>query len=482
MSPRSILLVVHALPPDEASGTPLVTYGYATALAADGWSVTVLSLGPDAPPWDELRVEHQAGEPFDRVPVQPVTAAGSVWTVDAPSQPWTPTPARAGAPRRADPADAVGALLGRLRPDVVHVVDNVHLPLSIPEVAHRRGIAVVRTVSCAEDLCALIAPVSPCSGPDGFCPAPITVEHCADCVASVGDAAWIGFATTGVPVVDEHRHRHLERLLATKRARAVAHFTDVYDRVVFASTAFRAYFERTLPLDPWRTRVVPMGVDLPAAVGGGAGPAGAETTGGPVGTRTAGGPGTGEPGGVAGAAPGPLRLLLAAVGDRAKGLEAVVDAFTHEELAGRDDWRLVLAGGGDRSLFGPLLGDRRVTDHGSYTPGELPGLLAAADVGLSTSVFETFHRVTREYLAAGLAVVGSGAFGITDVVVPGGNGLRFDHGEPRSLRRAVLALLDDRALVQRLQAGARATAIRSVADEVADLQALYAEVLDRKLR
>nr|MDA8267314.1 glycosyltransferase family 1 protein [Actinomycetota bacterium] len=91
--------------------------------------------------------------------------------------------------------------------------------------------------------------------------------------------------------------------------------------------------------------------------------------------------------------------------------------------------------------------------------------------------FETYHRVTREYLAAGLAVVGSTAFGITDIVVPGANGLSFDHAEPGSLVRAVTALADDRLLLSRLQSGARATAIRSVAEEVDDLQALYRQLV-----
>lgn len=171
----------------------------------------------------------------------------------------------------------------------------------------------------------------------------------------------------------------------------------------------------------------------------------------------------------------PLRLLLLAAADPAKGIAAVVRAFRDPVLAGRDDWRLVLAGGGDRSAFGPLLSDPRVHDHGPYHPAQLAALLAGADVGLSTSVFETFHRVTREYLAAGLPVVGARTFGIVDVVVDGHNGLLFEHRVPGALAQAVVRLLDDRALVGRLADGARATPLRSVDDEVDDLQVLYDE-------
>lgn len=469
---RSILLVAHALPPQETTGTPLATYGYATALAEAGWAVTVVVASPDAPPWDALRVVRRAGEFFDRVPVRPLTRFGSMWTLDAPTQPGPvplpPTALLSAGALGDDPTLATKVLLRQIAAQVVHIVDNVNLPLAIPEAAHHAGIPVVRTVSCAEDLCAFVAPVSSCSGPSGFCAPPLSIERCATCVGATSGAPWSDLARTGQPVADEQHRQRVRRLLAAKRARAVRHFSEVYDRVVFASERFRSYFEETLPLDPERVRVIPMGIDVvgkstehsahrvpeaDAPLGAGAGPAAG--------------------------APAPLTFLLAAIGDPAKGIDAVVTAFSHPELSGRSDWRLVLAGGGNRSLYGPLLCDPRVSDHGPYHPAELPQLLGRADVGLSTSVFETFHRVTREYLVGGLPVVGSSAFGITDVVVHGRNGLLFDHAESGSLRRAVVALLSDRAMVGRLAAGARATPVRSVADEVEELQAIYSELIDR---
>ena len=99
------------------------------------------------------------------------------------------------------------------------------------------------------------------------------------------------------------------------------------------------------------------------------------------------------------------------------------------------------------------------------------------DVGLSTSYFETFHRVTREYLLAGRPVIGSHAFGIPDIVRSGRNGLLFDHREPGSLTRAVLSVLDDRALLATLAAGARTTRVRSTDDEADELAALYRDLV-----
>jgi glycosyltransferase involved in cell wall biosynthesis len=107
----------------------------------------------------------------------------------------------------------------------------------------------------------------------------------------------------------------------------------------------------------------------------------------------------------------------------------------------------------------------------------LPVLLADADVGLSPSQFETFHRVTREYLFAGIPVIGSSAFGIPEAVQHGVNGLLFDHADQNSLRRSVLAVLDDPALLIDLTAGAGGTIIRTVAQEVDDLVELYGECL-----
>lgn len=450
--PGTALLVVHALPPAEASGTPLAAAGYARELAARGWLVVVATADPAAPPWSALRVTRRAGEDFFRLPLRPVSYRGLPWPLDAPLQPAAAVPPPLGADG-ADLAACLWAVFGRLRPDVVHIVDTVDLPLAVGEIAHRAGIPVVRTVACAEDLCARIAPVSPRSGPSGFCPAPITPERCAACLAASADPAWARFAAGSAPGVERRRRAEAEGLLRAKRTRTVASFDEVYDRVVFASAAFRAYFEQTLPLDPARTAVVPMGVDLPSGP-----PVG------PAGTPAAADPSE------------PLRFVLAANADPAKGVAAVVDAFLHPDLARRDDWRLVLAGGGERRAFGPLGTDPRVTDRGPYAPAELAGILAAADVGLSTSVFETFHRVTREYLAAGLAVVGSTAFGIGDVVTDGYNGLIFDHADPGSLRRALLRLLDDRTLAAQLRRGALATPIRTVAEEVDDLVALYDEV------
>jgi glycosyltransferase involved in cell wall biosynthesis len=154
----------------------------------------------------------------------------------------------------------------------------------------------------------------------------------------------------------------------------------------------------------------------------------------------------------------------------------LVDTFLSPEVLERDDFRLELFGGGREELIDELLAvNPNVRWHGAYRLEDLPELLDGIDVGLSTSRFETFHRVTREYLFAGLPVIGSTAFGIPEIVHDGVNGLLFDHEESGSMLRAVLSCLNDRALLARLTQGARDTSIKSVREEVEELEALYRE-------
>ncbi len=445
-----LLYLVHSLPPEEHTGTPLVAYGYAHTLAARGFEVTVAY--PTAAPtsWN-LVPERWDGEPFDRVVVPITRLRGEHWAIEAAS----------GA--MVDTADASRGFMDLLRlvgPDLVHVVNNVHLPLNWPELARQQGIAVVRSVTCAEDLCGLITPVSPRSGPAGYCQAPLTPDGCARCVEAHRTASGGAMAPAGN---GEDRRRRLVGPLQRKRARSAFQYRAVFDRVVFGTPGFRHYFEQTLPLDPAKVRVIETGMERS-----------------PWSSRANGGP-DGNPGfaPLPSEQPGqPVTFCLAAALGTMKGFDAVAEVFTGAGLIGRDDYRLVLLGGGDEDLVRPMLAaNPKISWHGPYRSEELPGLLAGVDVGLSPSYFETFHRVTREYLLAGRPVIGSRAFGIPDIVRPGRNGLLFDHRHAGSLGRAVTTLLDDRDLLATLAAGARATVVRTADEEADELAALYREVL-----
>jgi glycosyltransferase involved in cell wall biosynthesis len=434
-------------------------------MAARGHEVTVAYPNISASSWT-LTPQRRPGEAFDRVVVPSTSFTGPFWSIEAASDVPSTDPR---------PGDAFLDLLRRVQPDLVHVVNNVNLPLDYPELAKAEGIPVVRSVTCAEDLCGLIAPVSPRSGRRGYCSPPVTPEHCARCVAAVfADPSHRAGVTPGrsarTSAGDEDgEHLALMAKLSRKRARTAEQYLRVFDRTVFATAAFRHYFEQTIPLDPVRVRVIEMGIDPSPRQEPSPEVASA------LSALSAGLPGREDP---SVSSSGPVMLCLAATLDPAKGIDTVVAAFTDPQLVDRDDYRLCLLGGGNESLVAPLVDTNpNIIMLGAYRPEDLPEFLAHMDVGLSTSGFETFHRVTREYLLAGLPVIGSRAFGIPDIVHPGKNGLLFDSTDAASLVRAVVSLLDDRARLAELTEGARSTLVRSCEEEADDLAAVYEEVL-----
>jgi glycosyltransferase involved in cell wall biosynthesis len=438
-TPPTVFYLVHALPPEEDTGTPLLAAGYAAEMGRRGWRVVVLYSSNDVVEWASVAPRHHADEAFTRIAVPPSPTRAEQWPLEAPHNVVGP----------ASPATVIfEKALTEYRPDLVHVVDNVDLPLDWPDRAVALGVPVVRTVSCTEDLCGLIPPVSPVSDSVGYCLPPLTPERCARCLLSTG--LFTRFQTD--PRDEGSRSRRLIELLERKRARMTTQYAETFSKVIFSSRGFRAYFERSAPLDPARVAIIPLGLD-------------------PV-------PGQRREH-IDHAEGAPLVFGYAGTLGRAKGLDVVAAAFLHPSLMERDDYRLLIFGGGDESVIAELLErNPRVHWSGSYQPDELPTLLSRIDVGLSTSRFETFHRVTREYLFSGVPVIGSTAFGIPEIVRHGLNGLLFDHADPASFLRAVVECLENPELVARLTAGAQATTIRSVGEEVDDLVALYDEVIE----
>jgi len=307
-------------------------------------------------------------------------------------------------------------------------------------------------------LCGCIQPAFP-APPAVVCPSPITPGQCAEC-------CFRGLATVTFKDGTYSAHQVLqelsalrsgsvaefERHLVAKRELARRTFARCYDRIVFQSQSFREFFERSLPLQPDRTLVIPQGLDLKLEQ-----PPPLQRTGGPV------------------------RFLHIGALNVQKGGGDIANVFSHAALLGRNDYELNLYGTGEERVLGDLLArNPRVHYRGGFETGQLPGILRSADVGLSPSRFETFHRVTREYLISGLPVIGSTAFGIPDVVRTGENGVVFEAGDVEGFRRAVVSVLDDRPYLARLTTGARATRVRTKEEEIDDLLAQYNSIVSAK--
>jgi glycosyltransferase involved in cell wall biosynthesis len=87
--------------------------------------------------------------------------------------------------------------------------------------------------------------------------------------------------------------------------------------------------------------------------------------------------------------------------------------------------------------------------------GDVPGVLASADVFVLSSRSEGFPVSILEAMAAGLPVVATDVGGIAESVIDGETGLLVPPGDPGALAAALDRLLADSALRQRLGAAGR---------------------------
>jgi glycosyltransferase involved in cell wall biosynthesis len=169
---------------------------------------------------------------------------------------------------------------------------------------------------------------------------------------------------------------------------------------------------------------------------------------------------------VPGAAPSsPAQRCLLAVGRLVprKGFDRAIRA-----LAGIPDAELLIAGGPEQALlFADPEAERlrktaeehgvadRVTLLGAVHRPDMPRLMSAADLMLSTPRYEPFGIVPIEAMACGTPVVATAVGGQLDTVVPGVTGALVPVTEGPELAAAVRRLLDDPGQLARLGARGR---------------------------
>ncbi len=171
---------------------------------------------------------------------------------------------------------------------------------------------------------------------------------------------------------------------------------------------------------------------------------------------------------------GPVRFLFTGGADPMKGLPVLLEAV--RSLPQDGTWTLDLYGveAVRRAL------PKGVTLHPPYAPGEVEGILSSHDVLLLPSVArETHSLVTREALAAGLAVVCSDAPGPEEAVQHGVNGFVVPAGEPRPLATAIARLARDRSLVARMRSVGLVAPTRAFSDQVDGLEQMFLDLVPR---
>jgi glycosyltransferase involved in cell wall biosynthesis len=446
---RRVLLVAHAIHPEETSGVPLACATLARGLLERGHEVAVLTPAPIAPgAAPALEVGREPGGLL-RLRMRSWRAPSALGVV---TTGWDG--AGAGRPGDAELLAALRRVLARFAPGVAHVLDLVGLPPRVVDAIWAIRVPILRTVSSFEDLCGNIAPAYGCDTARGEpCAPPYAPRRCARFVAELRATmrtgrAWALEEPLEVSALETER---FAAALTAKRARAVVEFRERYAAVVFPSEGARRSFEEAIPLDGRRVAVVPPGVVRPS-------PAEGSDLGGGLGAR-------------------PLRVAWIGVGEHNKGADLVVAAWRDPRLAAASDVELVTAGHGEREPL-RLLATHcpNVIELGPLSPDARDQLVASASLGLVTSRFETYHRVTREFLAAGVPVVTTPALGVLDVVRHGENGWLASGFSAQEVAEALVGCVRDPARLERLRQGARATNVPTPTDELDAYESIYEEL------
>ncbi|HET7296879.1 MAG TPA: glycosyltransferase family 4 protein [Gemmatimonadales bacterium] len=182
-------------------------------------------------------------------------------------------------------------------------------------------------------------------------------------------------------------------------------------------------------------------------------------------------------------------LLTVARLDRHKGVDTVIRALPSIVARFPDVHYAVAGSGAEREALEKLAHQSGIADHvrflGGVTERDLPALynLGSVYVGASRIAnrigVEGFGISLVEASACGLPVVAGNSGGIPDAVRDGETGLLVPPEDPAALSEAIMRLLADRDLAQRIgAAGRRAVETHYNWDRVVrDLRAIEAEVV-----
>jgi glycosyltransferase involved in cell wall biosynthesis len=113
---------------------------------------------------------------------------------------------------------------------------------------------------------------------------------------------------------------------------------------------------------------------------------------------------------------------------------------------------------------------------GKYSPGDLPEIMKNSDMGLVISNFETYCRVSREFLNYGIPIISSDFFG-SEIVKDGVNGFLIKRGDHNALSDRMLAVINNAEIIAELKEGAKDTHIVTMEEEASMLKDLYNEML-----
>jgi phosphatidylinositol alpha-mannosyltransferase len=177
----------------------------------------------------------------------------------------------------------------------------------------------------------------------------------------------------------------------------------------------------------------------------------------------------------------PVILVMGRLDPR-KGVEHAIDALP-QVVAALGPVTLLVAGEGPRARSlrarAARVAPGLVRFLGAVAPSQVPGLYAAADCLCAPAVRnESFGIVLAEAMASGRPVVATDISGYRLLVSPGENGFLVPPGDPASLARALITVLADRRLAATMGATGRQRALSMAWERVtAQLLDVYREAL-----
>ena len=157
----------------------------------------------------------------------------------------------------------------------------------------------------------------------------------------------------------------------------------------------------------------------------------------------------------------PVRILFLGRLETRKGIAHLVPAL-RQLLAERDDVTVDLIGAKVDDENFKLVADlcdaypERAIWHGFLEDGEIDALMRQADIFVAPSLYESFGLIYVEAARYAIPSVGFAVGGVPEVVKDGVDGLLAPEGDGAALHAALLRLVEDEALRDRMSRAARA--------------------------
>jgi L-malate glycosyltransferase len=167
-----------------------------------------------------------------------------------------------------------------------------------------------------------------------------------------------------------------------------------------------------------------------------------------------------------------------------KGHSDLVEAARAVRSVDRRAKFILIGDGRQRSSVEQLVRETGLQDHFTFLGHrtDVPQLLSCCDMGVLASTTEGLPNAVLEYLAAGLPVVATNVGGIPEIIENEVSGLLVPPHTPSALAAAILRLLSDDLLAQRLARAGRERVLNkfSFAQVVASLKELYVRPTDAR--